>query len=208
MSIAAVVEKTISEKGIDAAVAEYRDLKAKQAATYDFSEPQLNALGYRLMQTGKLKEAVEIFKLNVEAYPQAFNPYDSLAEAYMNLNERELAIANYKKSIELNPKNTGAIENLKKLENPAAKVDANTFDAYVGEYELAPGFVLRVFREGEKLMTQATGQNQIEIFAEADGSFTPRTFPAKLTFIKDAEGKVTSVKLTQGGRETVGKKIK
>ena len=208
MSIAAVVEKTISEKGIDAAVAEYRDLKAKQAATYDFSEPQLNALGYRMMQTGKLKEAVEIFKLNVEAYPQAFNPYDSLAEAYMNLNERELAIANYKKSIELNPKNTGAIENLKKLENPAAKVDANTFDAYVGEYELAPGFVLRVFREGEKLMTQATGQNQIEIFAEADGSFTPRTFPAKLTFIKDAEGKVTSVKLTQGGRETVGKKIK
>ena len=58
------------------------------------------------------------------------------------------------------------------------------------------------------MMTQATGQNQIEIFAEADGSFTPRTFPAKLTFIKDAEGKVTSVKLTQGGRETVGKKIK
>jgi len=38
--------------------------------------------------------------------------------------------------------------------------------------------------------------------------FSPRTFPAKLTFIKDAEGKVTSVKLTQNGRETVGKKIK
>jgi tetratricopeptide (TPR) repeat protein len=208
MSIAAVVEKTITEKGIDGAVAEYRELKTKQSATYDFSEPQLNSLGYRLMQTGKLKEAVEIFKLNVEAYPQAFNPYDSLAEAYMNLNERELAIKNYKKSVELNPKNTGAIENLKKLENPAAKVDANTFDAYVGEYELAPGFVLRVFREGEKLMTQATGQNQIEIFAEADGSFTPRTFPAKLTFIKGDDGKVTSVKLTQGGRETFGKKIK
>jgi CubicO group peptidase (beta-lactamase class C family) len=208
MSIASVIEKTISEKGIDAAVAEYRELKAKQSATYDFSEPQLNSLGYRLMQRGKLKEAVEIFKLNVDAYPQAFNPYDSLAEAYMNLNERELAITNYKKSLELNPKNTGAIENLKKLENPAAKVDANTFDVYVGEYELAPGFVLRVFREGDKLMTQATGQNQIEIFAEADGSFTPRTFPAKLTFIKGDDGQVTSVKLTQGGRETIGKKIK
>ncbi len=155
-----------------------------------------------------MKEAVEVFKLNVEAYPQAFNPYDSLAEAYMKMNERELAIKNYKKSVELNPKNTGAIENLKNLENPAPKVEANMFDAYVGEYELAPGFVLRVFREGEKLMTQATGQNQIEIFAEADGSFSPRTFPAKLTFIKDADGKVTSVKLTQGGRETIGKKIK
>jgi CubicO group peptidase (beta-lactamase class C family) len=208
MSIGAAIEKTMVEKGIAAAVAEYRDLKAKQAAVYDFAEPELNALGYRLMQTGKLKEALEIFKLNVEAYPQGFNAYDSLAEAYLNLNERDLAIQNYKKSLELNPKNTNAVAALKKLEEPAAAVDTNTFDAYVGEYELAPGFVLRVFRDGDRLMTQATGQNQIEIFAEADGSFNPRTFPAKLTFIKDPDGKVTSVKLTQGGRETIGKKIK
>ncbi len=116
MSIAEVVEKTTAEKGIDAAVAEYRDLKAKSAATYNFAEPELNALGYRLMQTGKMKEALEIFKLNVEAYPQGFNTYDSLAEAYMNMNQRELAITNYKKSLELNPKNTNAVEMLKKLE--------------------------------------------------------------------------------------------
>ncbi|HEX5964549.1 MAG TPA: serine hydrolase [Pyrinomonadaceae bacterium] len=115
-SIAAVIDKAISEKGIAAAVAEYRDLKVKQSPTYDFAEPELNALGYQLMARGKTKEAVEIFKLNVEAYPQGFNTYDSLAEAYMNLNERELAIQNFKKSLELNPKNTNAIDNLKKLE--------------------------------------------------------------------------------------------
>jgi CubicO group peptidase (beta-lactamase class C family) len=96
-SIAAVVDKAISEKGIAAAVADYRELKAKQSATYDFAEPELNALGYQLMAKGKTKEAVEIFKLNVEAYPQGFNTYDSLAEAYMNINERELAIQNFKK---------------------------------------------------------------------------------------------------------------
>jgi tetratricopeptide (TPR) repeat protein len=210
MSIAGVVEKTMNEKGIDAAIAEYRDLKAKQSATYDFSQPELNALGYKFMQGGKIKEAIEVFKLNVEAYPQAFNTYDSLAEAYMNNNQRDLAIKNFKKALELNPKSTNSIDMLKKLENPAAPatVDAKSFDAYVGEYELAPGFILRVFREGDKLMTQATGQNQIEIFAESDGSFTPRTFPAKLTFNKDADGKVISVTLAQGGRETVGKKIK
>ena len=210
MSIASVLFETVNEKGIDAAVAKYRDLKAKQSATYDFAEPELNSLGYRLMQTGKMKEAIEIFKLNVEAYPQGFNTYDSLAEAYMNNNERDLAIKNYKRSLELNPKNTSAVEALKKLENPAAQatVDAKTFDAYVGEYELAPSFILRVFREGEKFMTQATGQSEIEIFPDGSDSFSPRTFPAKLTFIKDADGKVTSVKLSQGGRETVGKKIK
>jgi tetratricopeptide (TPR) repeat protein len=114
--ISVVVEKTINEKGIDAAVAEYRDLKAKQPAAYDFAEPELNSLGYQLMQSGKMKEAVEVFKLNVEAYPKGFNTYDSLAEAYMNMNERELAIKNYKKSLELNPQNTQAAEMLKKLE--------------------------------------------------------------------------------------------
>jgi CubicO group peptidase (beta-lactamase class C family) len=116
MSIIPLLEKFIADKGVEGAIAAYRDLKAKQAATYDFSEAELNQLGYRLMLTGKLKEAIEIFKLNVEAYPQSFNTYDSLAEAYMNMNQRELAIANYKKSLELNPNNTNAAAALKKLE--------------------------------------------------------------------------------------------
>jgi tetratricopeptide (TPR) repeat protein len=116
MSIIPLLEKFIADKGVEGAIAAYRDLKAKQAATYDFSEAELNQLGYRLMLTGKLKEAIEIFKLNVEGYPQSFNTYDSLAEAYMNMNQRELAIANYKKSLELNPNNTNAAAALKKLE--------------------------------------------------------------------------------------------
>lgn len=206
MSIVATLETTIREKGIEAGITQYRELKAKQAATYDFAEPELNTLGYRLMQAGKLKEAIEIFKLNVEVYPQGFNTYDSLAEAYMNSDQRELAITNFKKSLELNPKNTSAVEMLKRLEKGPVTVDAKVFDTYVGEYELAPNFILRVYREGEKFMTQATGQGVIEIVAESEDTFYTRTFPAKLTFIKDAEGKVTSVKLLQGGRELVGKR--
>ncbi len=116
MSIIPVLDKTIAEQGIEAGIAQYRDLKARQAATYDFAEPELNRLGYQLMRTGKAKEAIEIFKLNVEAYPKSFNTYDSLAEAYMTINERELAIQNYKKSLELNPNNSNAVEVLKRLE--------------------------------------------------------------------------------------------
>ena len=78
----------------------------------------MNTLGYQLLRSGKPKEAIEIFKLNVEAYPQAFNTYDSLAEAYMTINERELAIQNYEKSLELNPNNKNAAEILKRLEKP------------------------------------------------------------------------------------------
>ena len=118
ISIASTLQKTINDKGVEAGIAEYRDLKAKQAATYDFAEPELNDLGYRLMRMGKVKDAVEIFKLNVEAYPEAFNTYDSLGEGYMTLNEHELAVLNYKKSLELNPDNANAVQMLKKLEKP------------------------------------------------------------------------------------------
>jgi tetratricopeptide (TPR) repeat protein len=206
MSIVPTLEKTIKEKGIEAGIAQYRELKLKESATYNFAERELNTLGYVLLRAGKLKEAVEIFRLNVEAYPQAPNTYDSLGEAYLSLNQKDLAIANYKKSVELG--NANAAEVLKRLERPPVTVDAKVFDAYVGEYELAPGFVLRVFRDGEKFMTQATGQQVIEIVADSETVFSPRGVNAKLTFLKDAEGKVTGVQLDQGGRQTVGKKIK
>lgn len=208
MSIVPKLEKTIAEKGIAAGIAEYRDLKTTQSATYNFAEGELNQLGYRLLGAGKTKEAIEIFKLNVEAYPKAFNTYDSLGEAYARANERELAVSNYKKSLELNPKNTGAAEMLKKLEQPAVTVDPKIFDTYVGEYEIVPGLVMRVFREGEKFMSQATGQSAFEIFAESETMFHPQAFNAKLTFVKDADGKVTTIRIDQNGRVTNGKRIK
>ena len=79
------------------------------------SESQLNALGYRLLSMKKVREAIEIFKLNVEAYPQSANVYDSLGQAYMMNGDKELAIRNYQRAVELNPQNTNAIEMLKKL---------------------------------------------------------------------------------------------
>jgi len=208
ISIVPVLDKTITEKGIEAGIAQYRDLKAKQASTYDVAEQELNRLGYQLLRSGKPKEAIEVFKLNVEAYPKASNTYDSLAEAYMTINERELAIQNYKKSLELNPNNTNAAAIIKRLEKPPVVVDAKLFDTYVGEYEVGPGFVLRVFREGDKFLTQATGQGVFEIFPESETVFYPRAFVAKLTFVKDADGKVTEIRVDQNGRVTVGKRIK
>ena len=208
ISIVSVLDKTIAEKGIEAGIAQYRDMKAKQSATYDFAEPELNRLGYQLLRTGKAKEAIEIFKLNVEAYPKGFNTYDSLAEAYMTINERELAIQNYKKSVELNPNNKTAVEIIKSLEKAPVVVDSKILDTYVGEYEVGPGFVMRVFREGDKFMTQATGQGAFEIVPESETTFYPRAFAAKLTFVKDADGKVNSIRIDQGGRVTLGKRIK
>jgi len=114
-SIAEALSKIIDEKNVEAAVAEYRTLKATQMSAYDFGESELNTLGYQLLGMKKVKEAIEIFKLNIEAYPEAFNPYDSLGEAYMVDGKKELAIKNYAKSLELNPNNFGAIEMLTRI---------------------------------------------------------------------------------------------
>ena len=76
----------------------------------------INALGYRSLRSKKIKEAIEIFKLNVEAFPKSSNVYDSLGEAYMKNGDKELAIQNYKKSVELNPGSQNGIEMLKRLE--------------------------------------------------------------------------------------------
>jgi CubicO group peptidase (beta-lactamase class C family) len=223
MPLAAVLLKTIEDKGIEAGLAQYRDLKTRQPKVYDFGEPELNQLGYQLLQARKLKEAVEIFKLNVEVYPQGFNTYDSLGEAYLMSGNTELAIQNYKKSLELNPQNTGAVEMLKRFEKPAtppataatgatapatAAVDPKVYDAYVGEYEITPTFKAAVYKEGDKLMTQATDQPPFELYPESADNFFLKVVDAKVTFTRDDKGVVTGLVIHQGGRDIPGKKTK
>ena len=67
------------------------------------------------MSAKRVKDAIEVFKLNVEEHPQSWNTYDSLGEAYVIDGNTELAIKNYERSLELNPENKNGIEQLKKL---------------------------------------------------------------------------------------------
>ena len=101
--------------GVDGAVRQYPELKASDAGKYNFDEEELNALGYQFMRQNKWKEAIRIFQLNVEAYPQSGNTYDSLAEGYMNAGEKWLAVEYYQKSLEKNPKNGNAVKMMQKL---------------------------------------------------------------------------------------------
>lgn len=108
--------RTIKEKGVDAAIALYRQMKERYPAEF-LRENTLNTLGYQQLQSQRVTAAIALFKLNVEMYPNAFNTYDSLAESYMVHGERQAAIKNYRKSLALNPQNTNAIQMLKKLES-------------------------------------------------------------------------------------------
>jgi tetratricopeptide (TPR) repeat protein len=208
MPVADVLQETIERKGIEAGLAQYRELKTQQPGVYDFNEEELNRLGYQFLQAKKLKEAIEIFKLNVEQYPKGFNTYDSLGEAYMISGDTTLAIQNYKKSLELNSENTNATEMLRRLEGKSSAVDPKVYDRYVGEYEVTPSFTVKIFKEGTKLMTQATGQPVFELFPEAEDKFYLKVVNAKVSFIKDDKGQISGLVIHQGGRDVTGKKIK
>ena len=114
-SVAEALLKTIQQQNVDAAIKQYHELKSTQAASYDFGEGELNNLGYQLLEMKKFKDAIRILELNVEAYPLSADVYDSLGEAYMDDGDKELAIKNYKKSLELDATNSNAVDKLKKL---------------------------------------------------------------------------------------------
>jgi len=79
--------------------------------------------------------------------------------------------------------------------------DVKKFDELAGRYELAvaPGFVLEFRREGDKLVTQATGQGAVEIFASSDSTFYLKVVQASVTFHRNTEGKVDHMTLHQNG---------
>jgi hypothetical protein len=118
ISIAGILAATIASSGVDAAAKQYHNLITSSPAAYNFDESELNSLGYTLIRTKRFDQAIGIFQLNVEAYPQSSNAYDSLGEAYMDNGDKPLAIANYQKSLELNPKNHNAVLMLQKLNAP------------------------------------------------------------------------------------------
>jgi hypothetical protein len=101
---------------LEKALALYAEVKRLDPEHGVPQEGTLNTLGYLLLFDDRVREAIRVFELNVESYPRAFNTYDSLGEAYWRAGNREEAVRNYRKSLELNPDNTNAVEALKVIE--------------------------------------------------------------------------------------------
>ncbi len=100
--------------GTDAGRARYRVLR-DSVGPDAFPEFMLNGLGYALLRREKVPEAIAVFQLVVDSFPQSANAYDSLGEAYAAAGDVDRAIANYERSLELNPRNANAEEWLQKL---------------------------------------------------------------------------------------------
>ena len=92
-------------------------------------------------------------------------------------------------------------------EHKEITVDPKIFEGYVGQYQLAPNFILTVTREGDQLFTQATGQSKVQVFPESQRDFFLKVVDAQITFETDANGRATSLTLHQNGANMPAKRI-
>lgn len=214
VSIQTVINKEIETNGIQSAIKLYNKLNAESSNDYTFSEEALNTLGYKYAAENKDEIALELFKLNVESYPNASNPYDSLGEMYLKLEDTTNAISNYTKSLQLNPANDNAQSVLTQLgvDTSKLKVDVTipeaTLESYCGKYELQPGFVITITRKDKQLFAQATGQPQFELFASDVNKFYLKVVEAQVTFNTNDNDEIGSLTLHQNGQNMPAKRIK
>jgi len=113
---AAEIERVMRQSGPDAARARFQELQAAGEREFFIDETKFNALGYKFFQQeGKLAEAIAVFEMNSEAFPGAWNAWDSLGEALLAQNEFDKAEACYAKSLELNPNSQSGRDSLNRI---------------------------------------------------------------------------------------------
>jgi len=96
----------------------YKELKTEKGNKFDFNDSSiLNRIGYELLGNEQNEDAIKVFKLLVSEFPNEGNPYDSLGEAYFTNEQYDLSLENYKKALELNPKNDNARKMIEELKS-------------------------------------------------------------------------------------------
>ncbi len=104
----------LAARGFDAIPQVYAEMRARDSG-FELTEEDLNSWGYGLLQRGDNKAAIAVLKLATTLFPKSFNTYDSLGEAYQADGNKPLAIASYRKSLELNPANQNAVDRIKAM---------------------------------------------------------------------------------------------
>ena len=110
-----LVAEATSNRDIAVFIKKYREFKANPQRRFISTESGINQFGYNLLNAKRTDEAIEIFKLNVEYYPNSANVYDSLGDAYQAAGRKEEAIKAYEKALSIDPNYPSSLDNLKKL---------------------------------------------------------------------------------------------
>jgi len=111
VALGTAFQHTLNKRGAAEAIREYR---SHCEPGDKLPESLVNALGYQMLNGKRLDDAIAVFVFDTEQHPDSWNVYDSLGEAYLDSGRHDLAIVNYRHSLALNPKNTGAFKTLQK----------------------------------------------------------------------------------------------
>jgi polyisoprenoid-binding protein YceI len=117
-SVGEAMWQALAEKGVEAAVARYRELKEKSTNDYNFATDQVALVASRLLQHRRLKEALEVYRLAAAESPKETVLQARIGEANAALGDRDAALAAYRRALELAPQNPEAMEMIRRLEAP------------------------------------------------------------------------------------------
>ena len=109
--------KVIDDEGIEAGIEAYREM-AQQERTfqrYYFPEWSMRSTGMQYLHAGQIENAIGIFRLTTQEYPESWQAYTDLAASYAKNGDRENAILNYEKALSMNPEGTEIKEALSKM---------------------------------------------------------------------------------------------
>jgi len=232
-SIADALFKIAEEKGGVAAVAEYRRLRSEDAGKYDFSEGELDRLGNKMLQAERPGDAIEIFKLNAEMFPESSSAYESLGEAYLSDGQLGMGLVTYKKALALDPENENAAETVRRLEKAGIKEDSELpkpveetdeeiavsakavkllklegrlYDSYLGKYEFLNSHMV-ITKKGEKLFIQfgPAAKRELEPVSDTEFSISPID---SIIFKVESDGTVSGATLKHHVHKIFAKKIR
>ncbi|MCR9017061.1 S41 family peptidase [Aquiflexum sp. XJ19-11] len=140
-------------------------LKKESPTAYDFeNEEALNFYGYQLLWNNKDQDAFLIFKMLVSEFPNSPNVYDSYGEIYLKMGDKNQALINYKKSLELNPDNFNAEDQIAFILDPS-KTPENPADKFLKVYQVAE-YKKDLDELGNKIIT--THPNVFKFISEKD----------------------------------------
>ncbi|MGL1885439.1 MAG: serine hydrolase [Reichenbachiella sp.] len=116
LAISEAIGKVLMNRGVTAAIVEYKRLKIDKPNKYDFSQKQLNRLGYQLIGLDRHTEAVEIFQLNMQEFPQSARAHFSFGNALLAKGDTIQSLINFKKALAIDPTFNRAKEKIKQIE--------------------------------------------------------------------------------------------
>lgn len=171
-SIGEVVYVEYQENGIDQAISKYQELKANEPNSYIWDEWELNNIGYKIMNEDQdMDAAKKIFKLNMEEYPEAANPYDSYADYLIENGKTEEAKEYLRKSVSIAEKSNKEDEKTRILSTSKGKLAKlenkdRQMDFLIGEWNIeATGY-----NQGKEAASM-TGKDKIEYNENANALF-------------------------------------